>query len=105
MTKDEALKLVQEPVAWMDKDGDLITNNTHEKFGGGKVALCKCLCATPSPAAQPAVPLTDEQRMELWRTTEFRGNGGQIDWFIEGTRAAEAAHGITAAAPEKGQKE
>lgn len=38
--------------------------------------------------------LTDEQRMEMWRTTKFRGNGGQVDWFIEGTRAAEAAHGI-----------
>ena len=44
--------------------------------------------------AQPSKPLTDEQRMEMWRTTKFRGNGGQVDWFIEGTRAAEAAHGI-----------
>lgn len=47
-------------------------------------------------ASPPASkPLTDEQRMEMWRTTKFRGNGGQVDWFIEGTRAAEAAHGIT----------
>jgi hypothetical protein len=40
-------------------------------------------------------PLTDEQRRKMWRESDFRGNGGQIDWFIEGTRAAETAHGIT----------
>lgn len=39
-------------------------------------------------------PLTDEQRRQIWRDSQFRGNGGQIDWFIEGTRAAERAHGI-----------
>jgi len=39
--------------------------------------------------------LTDEERRAMWRASDFRGNGGQMDWFIEGTRAAEVAHGIT----------
>lgn len=42
-------------------------------------------------------PLSDEQRRQMWRNSEFRGNGGQIDWFIEGTRAAERYHGIPTA--------
>jgi hypothetical protein len=46
---------------------------------------------TPS-FARP--PLTDERRFQLWKDSKFRGSGGQIDWFIEGTRAAERAHGI-----------
>jgi hypothetical protein len=53
--------------------------------------------ATP-PASQPAVPLTDEQILEIkaqfvW-TLDFQ--------FTEFARAIEAAHGITDA-PEKGQ--
>lgn len=44
-----------------------------------------------TPPQRTWVGLTDEQRMEMWRTTKFRGNGGQVDWFIEGTRAAETA--------------
>lgn len=39
-------------------------------------------------------PLTDEQRRQIWRDSPFRGSGGQIDWFIEGTRAAERTHQI-----------
>jgi len=47
-----------------------------------------------SPAA-PVVPLTDTQILSMWKSSEFRGNGGQADWFCEGIRAAEAHHGIT----------
>ena len=49
-----------------------------------------------APAA-PVVPLTDEQIRSMWLSSEFRGNGGQVDWFCEGIRAAEAHHGITGA--------
>jgi len=47
--------------------------------------------------AAPVVPLTDEQIRSMWKSSEFRGNGGQVDWFCEGIRAAEAHHGITGA--------
>lgn len=40
-------------------------------------------------------PLTDEEADALWRTTSFRGNGGQRCWFVEGIRVAERAHKIT----------
>jgi hypothetical protein len=39
-------------------------------------------------------PLTEAQALHLWRTSEFRGSGGQADWFAEGIRAAEIHHGI-----------
>ena len=48
-------------------------------------------------SAAPVVPLTDEQIRSMWKSSEFRGNGGQADWFCEGIRAAEAHHGITGA--------
>ena len=51
---------------------------------------CKSLAAH-------VVPLTDEQIRSMWKSSEFRGNGGQVDWFCEGIRAAEAHHGITGA--------
>ena len=35
--------------------------------------------------------LTEEELRRLWRESTFRGNGGQIDWFTEGARVAEAA--------------
>ena len=47
-----------------------------------------------APAAA-VVPLTDKQILSMWRSSKFRGNGGQADWFCEGIRAAEAHHGIT----------
>jgi len=52
-----------------------------------------------APPAAPAVPLTDEQIRSMWLSSEFRGNGGQVDWFCEGIRAAEAHHGITGGKP------
>ena len=54
--------------------------------------------AAPAPAA-PVVPLTDKQILSMWRSSKFRGNGGQADWFCEGIRAAEAHHGITGGKP------
>jgi len=48
-------------------------------------------------SAAPVVPLTDEQIRSMWKSSEFRGNGGQVDWFCEGIRAAEAHHRITGA--------
>ncbi|WP_158534266.1 hypothetical protein [Paracidovorax avenae] len=50
----------------------------------------------PAASGEPVArkPLTDEQRRQMWRTSSFRGTGGQLDWFVEGTRAAEQYHGI-----------
>ena len=55
------------------------------------------LYAAPPVAPAPVVrePLTDKQILSMWRSSKFRGNGGQADWFCEGIRAAEAHHGIT----------
>ena len=41
-------------------------------------------------------PLTDDAVLKMWRLSNFRGSGGQADWFAEGIRAAERAHGIGA---------
>ena len=59
--------------------------------------MCGHCAATGERVAKPAVPLTDEQIRSMWKSSEFRGNGGQVDWFCEGIRAAEAHHGITGA--------
>ena len=63
----------------------------HETWTEG---YCAMIAASP---AAPVVPLTDEQIRTMWKSSEFRGNGGQVDWFCEGIRAAEAHHGITGA--------
>ena len=55
------------------------------------------IAASPAAPAAPVVPLTDEQIRSMWKSSEFRGNGGQVDWFCEGIRAAEAHHRITGA--------
>lgn len=73
-----------DPVAWIDDGGKLFWKGDPLPDGAD-------LYAHPQPAQQP---LTDAQRRQIWRDSPFRGNGGQIDWFIEGTRAAEIAHGI-----------
>jgi hypothetical protein len=39
-------------------------------------------------------PLTDAAVQKMWYSSEFRGSGGQVDWFEEGVRAAEKHHGI-----------
>ena len=39
-------------------------------------------------------PLTDDQVLKMWRASDFRGSGGQADWFAEGVRAGERAHGM-----------
>ena len=57
------------------------------------------IAASPAAPAAPVVPLTDEQIWSMWMSSEFRGNGGQADWFCEGIRAAEAHHGITGGKP------
>ena len=44
----------------------------------------------------PQQALEDDEVRRMWRGSEFRGNGGQIDWFTEGVRAGERAHGIGA---------
>jgi len=40
--------------------------------------------------------LTERECRAMWQASDFRGNGGQRDWFIAGIRAAEVAHDITA---------
>ena len=83
----------QAPVAWMYAvDGeDEPRLHFYEPLAANNVSRITPLYTRPQP---PRQPLTDEQRRQIWRDSPFRGNGGQIDWFIEGTRAAEIAHGI-----------
>ena len=64
----------------------------HEWAERAKAAEAKLLAA---PVVRE--PLTEEQIRSMWRSSKFRGNGGQADWFCEGMRAAEAHHGITGA--------
>ena len=40
------------------------------------------------------VPLDDASIHRMWFESDFRGNGGQRDWFMEGCCAAERHHGI-----------
>ena len=65
--------------------------------------LEKYLAETTPPAAQPAVPLTDEQiddeHDKLFSPTIIPGARARVREFA---RAIEAAHGITAQASEKG---
>jgi hypothetical protein len=99
---------VQEPVAWMFPD-DLKRFETSEvyaeaysiKMGSPTQGTTVPLYTTP-PAAQPAVPLTDEQIEHLWETRVSQPCPSysleKSDW-VQFARAIEAAHGIT----EKGQ--
>jgi hypothetical protein len=70
---------------WIGKSNEIIETDLFNE-------LCAAL-AQPAPAA---APLTDEQMLASLRSSGFRGNGGQIDWFCEGLRAAEKHHGISA---------
>lgn len=70
--------------------------------------LCRLALAayrsTPADGGgQGVTPLTDDERRKLWRESHFRGNGGQIDWFIEGTKAAERWHRIGTPASTGGE--
>ena len=100
----------QEPVAYLVEgwhDGKLITHIPHlslEQAKSSAAAFSQHYTTTklvPLYAAPAAtmMPLTDEQIRSKWMSSEFRGNGGQVDWFCEGIRAAEAHHGITGGKP------
>ncbi len=89
----------QELVAWEDVLGAIARGWTHDdnKHKTMDVQLAVAIAKEIQDmviAPPQRKPLTDEERMNMWHTTSFRGNGGQIDWFIEGIRAAEAAHDI-----------
>jgi hypothetical protein len=30
----------------------------------------------------------------MWKATEFRGSGGQYEWYLQGIEEGERAHGI-----------
>lgn len=47
------------------------------------------------PRAADAQPLTDEQKRDMWKRSDFRGSGGQYEWYLQGIEEAERAHGIT----------
>jgi hypothetical protein len=54
-----------------------------------------------TPPAQPAVPLTDEQRSKMYRTAVLRGDNIMVRSDYElGISDTEAAHGITATPTE-----
>ena len=82
---------VQEPVAIVDEDGVIVVCNYKYKPGDK-------LYTTP-PAAP--VPLTQRQVIDGFCKTPNQVQ--YVAFFDAGVRFAEAAHGITAAAPEKGQ--
>lgn len=99
-----------QPVAYLVEgwhDGKLISHIPHLTLEDAKASAAvfsqhytttKLVPLYAAPAA-PVVPLTDEQIWSMWMSSEFRGNGGQADWFCEGIRAAEARHGITGGKP------
>jgi hypothetical protein len=109
---------VQEPVAWMHvmdntegikangKGIVSITQKQKHPFGKPGVDFSKSFPVTSTPlyttppAAQPAVPLTDEQiyaiGKELGMKCRFDGNPN-ID--LDYARAIEASHGITKGQP------
>ena len=115
MTKDEALRLALGALKSKDGWGSSV-RDAKEKA----IAACEAaLEAKDEPPRFPTMlrkmwsgtevqewvnenwqalpqrkPLTDEERFKMWSETDFRGSGGQYDWFVEGIRAAEAAHGI-----------
>ena len=74
-----------------------VVPNGCEKIFTHKWLDPNCIEQGCKSLAAPVVPLTDEQILSMWRSSKFRGNGGQADWFCEGIRAAEAHHGITGA--------
>jgi hypothetical protein len=69
----------QEPVAWMDADGNVSDNNDHKCF---PIPLY-----TITPPQRK--PLTDEQIQQIVLTAH-----GNQDWTLVFARAIEAAHGI-----------
>jgi hypothetical protein len=85
----DRLKQQAEPVAWP------VCSVCLEPNWDMYLLEKKPVQAEPVVARPQRRSLTDEERRAMWRASDFRGNGGQIDWFIEGTRAAEVAHGIT----------
>jgi len=75
----------QEPVAWMTPRKDIITCN------GAGTRFSDWTPLYTHPPRREWRGLTEEELRRLWRKSPFRGNGGQIDWFTEGARVAEAA--------------
>ena len=67
-----------------------LRNNLHDDDYAGYSA------ALDAVATNAKKPLTDDEVLKMWRVSNFRGSGGQADWFAEGIRAAERAHGIGA---------
>jgi hypothetical protein len=111
-TKDEASELTQidfggdcdtppEPwsaiwVAWNSEDGFTFWNNEKQAALWSAADNNEWPVQYAMQKAQPAVPLTDEQI----KCMDYRGT---LDEHIRIVRMTEAAHGITAAAPEKAQ--
>jgi hypothetical protein len=108
---------VQEPVAFKQFLSDvhtaagLVTHGKQCKALGERLSegVMRYYMAT-SPAAQPAVPLTDEQAKQLLKDSDLLEMFENIGWYssprkafngngLKLIRAAEAAHGIT----EKGK--
>jgi hypothetical protein len=84
---------VQEPDYWL---GYGLQAHTEKPFEDATPVW------TSPPAAQPAVPLTDD---EIWKNDDIMaansGYGADFETLRKVIRAIEAAHGITAS-PEKG---
>jgi hypothetical protein len=103
---------VQEPVhQWQQKHSPYWYDGYPDNDDGGGPYETRTLYTTPPPpAAQPAVPLTDEQKRDLIKKSALWDMHIHIGWysapaksFVEKTiqliADIEAAHGITKGKP------
>jgi hypothetical protein len=82
----------QEPVAWINPKH--LQGLTLGLYGYAEIYTDESQGRIPlytHPPRREWRGLTEEELRRLWRESSFRGNGGQIDWFTEGARVAEAA--------------
>ena len=101
---DEATDTYYDPEGWYERI-DNWDDYSAVAVTQGEITHWMPLPAAPGEAAPTAAPaqvpqpLSDDEVLKLWRESDFRGSGGQADWFAEGIRAAERTHGITGDKP------
>ena len=83
--------------SWAREIGNVVTDKRQRvnfEFDiYGLVKLCNLVAATQTAQAEP---VNDGDVLAMCGASEWRGSGGQANWFCEGVRAAEKHHGIGA---------